>query len=139
MVLKSMAQIHHERKEYSQAGALYEEVGRRKAAEPLHPEIASTLNKLGNLLYERADLAIQIYKEGLEVERVLDVFHPNMVVTLTNIGQIYKIRGELPECSSYVQRSDRHPAPVWELTSEHFFDTASIALSTTRLVTTSWR
>jgi tetratricopeptide (TPR) repeat protein len=25
----------------------------------------------------------------------LDVFHPNKFVTLTNIGQIYKIRGEL--------------------------------------------
>jgi tetratricopeptide (TPR) repeat protein len=35
MVLKSMAQIHHERKRYSQAGALYEEalvVGRRGLA-----------------------------------------------------------------------------------------------------------
>jgi tetratricopeptide (TPR) repeat protein len=51
-----------------------------------HPEVASTLNKLGNLYYEQGDFenALKVYKEGLEVERaVLDVFHPNVVVTLT--------------------------------------------------------
>jgi len=82
-----MAQIHHERKDYDSAAKLYEEaltVG-KAALGNLHPEVASTLNKLGNLLYEKGDFdaAIRVYKEGLEVERaVLDVFHPNIVVTL---------------------------------------------------------
>ena len=62
-----------------------------------HPDVASILNKLGNLYYETGDFdsAVLVYKEGLDVERaVLDSLHPNIMVTLTNIGQIYKLRGE---------------------------------------------
>jgi tetratricopeptide (TPR) repeat protein len=77
---------------------LYEEalsVGR--AALGMHAEVASILNKMGNLHYEQGDFdnAIQRYQQGLEVERsVLHNLHPNITVTLTNIGQIHKQRGE---------------------------------------------
>ena len=98
IMLKCMAQIHHEQKAYDEALSLYNEalsVGR--AALGMHAEVASVLNKIGNLHYECGDLdaALDTYKQGLEVERsVLDRLHPNISVTLTNIGQIYKQRGE---------------------------------------------
>jgi tetratricopeptide (TPR) repeat protein len=98
IMLKCMAQIYHERREYERALGLYEEalsVGR--AALGMHAEVASILNKMGNLHYEQGDFdnAIQRYQQGLEVERsVLHNLHPNITVTLTNIGQIHKQRGE---------------------------------------------
>jgi tetratricopeptide (TPR) repeat protein len=98
IMLKCMAQIYHERREYERALSLYDEalsVGR--AALGMHAEVASILNKMGNLYYERGDFdaAIIRYQEGLEVERqVLHSLHPNITVTLTNIGQIHKQRGE---------------------------------------------
>jgi tetratricopeptide (TPR) repeat protein len=81
---------------------LYEEalnVGR--AALGMHAEVASILNKMGNLYYERGgdflDAALERYQQGLEVETaVLHDLHPNITVTLTNIGQIHKQRGEFP-------------------------------------------
>jgi hypothetical protein len=50
-----MQQIHHERKEYDSAAKLYDEalVVGKAALGKFHPEVASTLNKPGNLLYEK--------------------------------------------------------------------------------------
>jgi tetratricopeptide (TPR) repeat protein len=101
IMLKCMAQIYHERREYERALSLYSEalsVGR--AALGMHAEVASILNKMGNLHYERGDFdsATERYKEGLAVERaVLHKHHPNICVTLTNIAQIAKQRGNFPE------------------------------------------
>jgi tetratricopeptide (TPR) repeat protein len=101
MALKCMAHIYHERREYEHALYLYSEalsVGR--AALGMHAEVASILNKMGNLHYERGDFdsATERYKEGLAVERaVLHKHHPNICVTLTNIAQIAKQRGNFPE------------------------------------------
>lgn len=101
IMLKCMAQIYHEQREYEKALSLYSEaltVGR--AALGMHAEVASILNKMGNLFYERGDFdaALGKYKEGLDVERaVLHSLHPNITVTLTNIGQIHKQRGEYSE------------------------------------------
>ena len=96
-----MAQIYHERREYDRALSLYEEaLGVGRAALGMHAEVASILNKMGNLYYEQGDFdaAIKRYKQGLEVERsVLHALHPNITVTLTNIGQIHKQRGEYME------------------------------------------
>lgn len=101
IMLKCMAQIYHERREYERALSLYEEaLGVGRAALGMHAEVASILNKMGNLYYEQGDFdaAIKRYKEGLEVERsVLHALHPNITVTLTNIGQIHKQRGEYME------------------------------------------
>jgi tetratricopeptide (TPR) repeat protein len=101
IMLKCMAQIYHERREYERAISLYSEalsVGR--AALGMHAEVASILNKMGNLHYERGDFdrATERYKEGLAVEQaVLHKHHPNICVTLTNIAQIAKQRGNFPE------------------------------------------
>lgn len=98
IMLKCMAQIYHEQRDYDRALKLYSEaLSIAQDALGVHAEVASILNKMGNLYYERDDFdqALAKYQEGLEVERrVLHGSHPNITVTLTNIGQIHKQRGE---------------------------------------------
>jgi len=91
--------------------------------------VACELNKFGNLLYEQGDFdaAIVVYQKGLAIERaVLEDCHPNIIVTLKNIGQIHKIQGEYRsalrlfqealriqlqrECSLCSSRGDVHQA-----------------------------
>lgn len=98
MMLKCMAQIHHQNQDYDQALTLYSEaLCAVRSSLGMYAEIASILNKMGNLYYEKGEFeaAIGMYRQGLQVERVvLDRNHPNITVTLSNIGQIYKQRGD---------------------------------------------
>jgi len=100
LMYKCMAQAHQECGDHERALSCYSEalsVGRSALGTTNHVEIASILNKMGNLYYRRDDYdhAIEMYREGLEIERVvLDDTHPNITVTLSNIGQIHKQRGE---------------------------------------------
>jgi tetratricopeptide (TPR) repeat protein len=60
-------------------------------------EVATTLNKLGNILYELKDFksAMQYYKQGLAIEReVLPSGHKHLVITMTNIAHICKQVGQ---------------------------------------------
>lgn len=98
IILKCMAQVHHDQSQYEEAARLYfESLETTKAAlGDFHPEVASLLNKIGNMYYENSDFdsAIRVYEEGLVVERaVLTHDYPNIVVTLTNIAQSQKHKG----------------------------------------------
>lgn len=98
IILKCMAQVHHDQSQYEEAAKLYfKSLETTKAAlGDFHPEVASLLNKIGNMYYENSDFdsAIRVYEEGLVVERaVLQHDHPNIVVTLTNIAQSQKHKG----------------------------------------------
>lgn len=92
IILKCMAQIYHERDNFDQALGLYQQaLTAARASLGVHAETASIFNKLGNLYYENQDFdnAIEMYEQGLEVERaVLHSLHPNIVVTLSNLGQV---------------------------------------------------
>ena len=97
-ILKCMAQIHHDRCQYEEAGQLYCKSLKlaKESLGDLNPEVASILNKMGNMFYENSDFnaAIKAYEEGLAVERaVLQSNHQNIVVTLTNIAQSHKHLG----------------------------------------------
>ncbi|EEC47720.1 predicted protein [Phaeodactylum tricornutum CCAP 1055/1] len=97
-ILKCMAQIFHKKRDFPRALSLYHEVlsGYRSSMGE-HAEVASIMNKIGNLHYEAGDFdsAIDMYLQGLYMEReVLADAHPNIAVTLSNIGQIFKQRGE---------------------------------------------
>ena len=98
IVYKSMAEIHHEEGDSKLALSYFQKaLFAGRAALGAHPEVASTLNKLGNLCYEMKDLdrALQYYKEGLTIERqVFAHNHPHTVITLTNIAHIHKHRGD---------------------------------------------
>jgi tetratricopeptide (TPR) repeat protein len=92
IILKCMAQIYHERDNFEQALALYQQaLAAAKTSLGVHAETASIYNKLGNLFYEHQDFdnSIAMYEQGLAVERsVLHSLHPNIVVTLSNLGQV---------------------------------------------------
>lgn len=99
VVLKCIAIIYHERRDHEQAMFYFEKalaVG-RDVLGLYHADIASILNKLGNLNYEvgNFDESMKMYQDGLRCERaVFDPHHPNIVVTLSNIAQIYKLWGD---------------------------------------------
>lgn len=64
-----------------------------------HGEVASILNKLGNLHYEVRDYATALthYRDGLAVENaILSPDHPHIIVTLTNIAHILKQQHDYP-------------------------------------------
>jgi len=114
-ILKCMAQIHDERQQHEDAVKLYIEAIRvSKIVLGDHQEVANVMNKLGNLYFKIGNLdgAIKSYKDGLEVERaVFDMCHPNIVVTLVNIGQIHKVRKQYPsalQCFKQALEIQRH-------------------------------
>ena len=95
IVYKCMAEIHHQNRENKLAMSLYTKALRamRASMGDFHPEVASTLNKLGNLSYEMEDYdaAMAYYEKGLIIERAaLPPNHPHIVITLTNIAHIHK-------------------------------------------------
>jgi tetratricopeptide (TPR) repeat protein len=65
----------------------------RSSVGAFHPEVASILNRLGNLSCETRDFdgAMAYYQEGLEIEK-LTLNYPHMIITLTNIANIHKLR-----------------------------------------------
>jgi tetratricopeptide (TPR) repeat protein len=103
-MLKCIAQIHLEQGNDKRALEVYHEALLScKAALGVHAEVASVLNKLGNLYYKQGDfdVSLNMYQQGLQVERaVFDYCHPNIAVTLSNIAQIHKQRGELSKALS---------------------------------------
>lgn len=93
IVSRNLAEIYHVRGEIKEAERFYRislEVG--KTSGYVRSEIASTLNRLGNLFYESNKLhnALACYVEGFIIERLLfTTYNRRMVVTLTNIAQIH--------------------------------------------------
>ena len=87
IILKCMAQIHHDKSHYKEAISLYYEslLTTKAARGELHPKVSSYLNKIGNVYYENLDFdaAIKDYEDSLTMERD----HHNIAVTLTNIAQ----------------------------------------------------
>lgn len=104
-----MAQVYDERQQHKDAAKLYQEAIRiSKIVLGDHQEVANVMNKLGNLYFKIGNLdgAIESYKDGLEVERaVFHVCHPNIVVTLLNIGQIHKVRKQYPSALKYFKQA----------------------------------
>lgn len=93
IVYHGIGEIHQENNERNHAinalkSALQAE---KESLGRFHHEVASTLNKLGNLCFETQDFvsALIYYKEGLKIETtILEPSHPHIVITLTNIAHI---------------------------------------------------
>jgi tetratricopeptide (TPR) repeat protein len=99
LTLKCIAQIYQEYRRFDEALAIYK-FALSAAVDSLghHAEVASILNKIGNIQYEKGSLsnAQEAYEKGLEVEReVLEENHPNIAVTLSNLGHIFHKNGDL--------------------------------------------
>lgn len=98
LVYKGVAEIYHERTDRKMALFYFTRALEVQQAEEVNTvEVATTLNKLGNLCYEMKDFAaaMKYYNRGLEVEQiVLPPNHPHTIITLTNIAHIHKQLGE---------------------------------------------
>jgi tetratricopeptide (TPR) repeat protein len=102
MALQAVAQIHHEKKAFHLAKEKYQEALQitRATFGSVHVEVSTIWNRLGNLLYEAGEIneAVRSYNQALKIDRVLcsdENSHPNLAITLSNLGQIHKVRGEL--------------------------------------------
>lgn len=100
-VLKCIAHIHHQQKSYIPAIAAYHEaLTACDAVFGMHSEVASICNKLGNLYYtiNKYDSALSMYESGLQIEKeVFPQYHLNIAITLCNIAQIHKVKGNIEE------------------------------------------
>jgi len=91
-------------------------------------DVATTLNKLGNICYEMKNFttAMSHYKKGLEIEQnVLPANHPHTIITLVNIAHIHKQLGEhenaltayLAACNMQIKAFGRESLSVAETLS----------------------
>ena len=98
-MLKCKAQVYQQKGDTDKAVSVYHQALQScQSALGVHAELASILNKLGNLYYDKGDYAtsLDIYSCGLAVERaVFDPLHPNITVTLSNMAQIHRQRGDI--------------------------------------------
>eukprot|EP00529_Nitzschia_sp_RCC80_P000273 CAMPEP_0113493754 /NCGR_PEP_ID=MMETSP0014_2-20120614/28756_1 /TAXON_ID=2857 /ORGANISM="Nitzschia sp." /LENGTH=862 /DNA_ID=CAMNT_0000387629 /DNA_START=186 /DNA_END=2774 /DNA_ORIENTATION=+ /assembly_acc=CAM_ASM_000159 len=98
---RCIADVYQERSEPKRAIPYLREAlqSTKKVFGLFHSEVASILNKLGNLYYEIRDYATALihYRDGLTVETsILSPDHPHIIVTLTNIGHILKQQHDYP-------------------------------------------
>ena len=100
-VLKCIAHIYHQQKNYVAAiSAYHEALVACDAVFGIHSEVASICNKLGNLYYtiKKYDAALSMYESGLHIEsEVFQPYHLNIAITLCNIAQIHKAKGNIDE------------------------------------------
>lgn len=98
LVYKGIAEIYHEQSDLGHARSYFSKaLAAQSAEDAFSTDMATTLNKLGNLCYEMKDFAAAMkhYLRGLDVERrVLPANHPHTIITLTNIAHIHKQLGE---------------------------------------------
>ena len=103
----------------------------RVALGPIHADIATALNKLGNLYYEIGDFsaALNTYQHGLTVElAVLEPDSHNIRVTYTNIAEIHIQQHEFDQALEYFER-------ILKLQREFHCDSLEIANTLSRIGT----
>jgi tetratricopeptide (TPR) repeat protein len=98
LVYKGIAEIYHEKSDLKMALHYYSQALEVQAAgNAKNTDVATTLNKLGNICYEMKDFtsAMQHYQKGLNVEKtILPANHPHTIITQTNLAHIYKQIGQ---------------------------------------------
>ncbi|KAG7369202.1 tetratricopeptide repeat protein [Nitzschia inconspicua] len=98
LVYKGIAEIYHELSDLKMALYFYSQALVVQMKEDgTSTDVATTLNKLGNICYEMKDFttAMRHYKKGLEVEKkILPANHPHTIITQTNLAHIYKQLGQ---------------------------------------------
>jgi len=99
LVFKGIAEIYQEKCDLKMALFYFSRaLELQKNSDNIYStDVATTLNKLGNICYEmkKFTTAMSHYKKGLEIERkVLPANHPHTIITLVNIAHIHKQLGE---------------------------------------------
>jgi tetratricopeptide (TPR) repeat protein len=98
LAYRGIAEIYHEKNDIKMALYYFSQALEAQQVEDAKgTEVATTLNKMGNLCYEMKDFAaaMNYYEKGLELERsILAANHPHTIITLTNIAHIHKQLGQ---------------------------------------------
>eukprot|EP00529_Nitzschia_sp_RCC80_P009888 CAMPEP_0113452066 /NCGR_PEP_ID=MMETSP0014_2-20120614/6658_1 /TAXON_ID=2857 /ORGANISM="Nitzschia sp." /LENGTH=795 /DNA_ID=CAMNT_0000343433 /DNA_START=130 /DNA_END=2517 /DNA_ORIENTATION=+ /assembly_acc=CAM_ASM_000159 len=129
LVYKSIAEIYHEQSKLSDALEYFTKALKAQSVDDvMSTDIATTLNKLGNLCYQMRDFkaAMEYYRQGLEVERrVLPANHPHTIITLTNIAHIHKQLGEHRQALAAYQAVGKMQLPAFGSESLNVAETLS--------------
>jgi tetratricopeptide (TPR) repeat protein len=89
---------------------LYEQVGHDLEAElgPEHPDVATSLNNLAELLWAQAKYAEAepLYRQALAIrERVLGPEHPDVAESLNNLAELLESQGKYAEAEPLYRRA----------------------------------
>jgi Tfp pilus assembly protein PilF len=100
----------HALADYAQAKQLYESALaiREKLFGPEHPETATSLHYLGNLLGAQGDLAgaRSCFQLDLAIsEKALGPDHPDTATSLNNLGNLLRAQGDLVGARPYAERA----------------------------------
>jgi tetratricopeptide (TPR) repeat protein len=106
----ALATLHRSTGRHAEAQALLERAIalQERFLGPDHPDLARSLNNLGNLLQLRGDRnsAIPLFSRSLALsERALGPRHPQIAVLLNNLGAMHYLRGEFDEAQALLARS----------------------------------
>lgn len=96
---KGIAEVHQEKENLEAALCFFTKAltAHTSSCGIYSQEVATLLNKLGNLNYkmQNFDTAMRNYRDGLEIERrVLSPNHPHLIITQTNIAHIHRQLGQ---------------------------------------------
>lgn len=100
IIIRCIADIHHKKRDLSKALTMYQEAleaAQLVTGTSFHGDISSTLNEIGSVYYELHDytMAQKYYNESLKIEQILlGLCHPHVLITLLNIAQIHRQKGE---------------------------------------------
>jgi tetratricopeptide (TPR) repeat protein len=104
-----LAVLHRAKGRYAEAQPLVERALaiQEKALGPDHPDIATSLNNLGELHYKQGRYveAQPLYERALAIqEKALGPGHPNVAVSLNNLAVLHRAQGRYAEAQPLYER-----------------------------------
>lgn len=126
--LEAVGTVHFRKKDYASALDAYRKALaiRTEAFGDDHPLVLNSHNNIGNALEElgRMDEALDAHRKGLEIGESLSETDPKRSLSLFNMGQIHRMRGEGAEALPYLERAlklrTEHESPPAELADTRF-------------------
>ncbi|GJL67731.1 MAG: hypothetical protein NPIRA06_03660 [Nitrospirales bacterium] len=120
-VLNQTAFYFYERARYAQAEPLYQRALaiREEALGPTHPDVATSLNNLGELNRSqgKSAKAEPLYQRALAIrEEALGPTHFQVALSLNNLAALYNNQGQDPDAEPLYQRALAIREEVWALT-----------------------
>ena len=111
LLLKSLNDFEKARRHYEEVLQALRELA-KKNPEAYKPDVATTLNNLGNLLRNTNDLkqAQDYYEEALQIRRELmgknpEAYKPDVATTLNNLGSLLRATNDLKKAQDYYEEA----------------------------------
>ena len=111
LLLKSLNDFEKARRHYEEVLQALRELAKQNPEE-YKPDVATTLNNLGNLLRNTNDLkqAQDYYEEALQIRRELmgkdpEAYKPDVATTLNNLGSLLRATNDLKKAQDYYEEA----------------------------------